>query len=55
MNTLTAGTAIRYYGTGKLAKRTSKATVVAVEGRNVTVRTEAGNVFTIDITRVKAA
>lgn len=53
MDTLTAGTEVRYYGTGKLARRTSKATVDAVDGRNVTVRTESGNVFTIDIARIK--
>jgi len=52
MDTLTAGAEIRYYGTGKLARRTSKATVVSVEGRTVTLRTAAGNVFALDIARI---
>lgn len=53
MNTLTAGTEVRYYGTGKLAKRTAKATVEAVDGRNVTLRAASGNMFTLDISRIK--
>lgn len=52
MSTIAAGTEIRYYGTGKLARRTAKATVVAVEGRTVTLRTAAGNVFALDIARI---
>lgn len=52
-DTLTSGTEIRFYGTGKLARRTSPATVEAVDKRAVTVRTPSGNVFTIDIARVK--
>lgn len=53
MTTLTAGTEVRYYGTGRLANRTAKAVVREVEGHKVTLEAASGNVFTIDITRIK--
>lgn len=52
MTILTPGQDIRYYGTGKLAKRTAPATVVSVDGRMVTLKTTV-NTFTVDIARIK--
>lgn len=50
---MNAGTQIRVYGTGRLAKRTTAAVILERDGRNVKIQFPSGNITTVDVSRIK--